>query len=104
MRHSPYDYYSAKLYEDIDPFPLVWVVIYGYILVITYALKLLFLVAVYSYFKYWGGLEDPNNIEASAEAQRMASFIEVPVDEQNKQLNELIESKLKECNIVKDEM
>jgi len=64
-RHDPYAYYSTELYKDIYPFPILYIVIYGWFLVITYAIKGLFIIAVYAYFKYVGGLDDPNAEESA---------------------------------------
>jgi hypothetical protein len=43
---------------------------------------MLFLLAVWSYFKYWGGLADPNEDDAgNLEKRRISSFAESSQDE-----------------------
>ena len=82
--------------------------IYMFVLAATYLFKALFLGAVYAYFSYYGGLEGlkkGSEGDSLADTTRNNSVVEYDsINEQNKDLNELIESKLKESDVLKDEI
>lgn len=74
FRHNPWKFFTAELYQEIYPNPLFYLNIYMLFILITYFFKGLFLLAVWGYFWYYGGLHTEIIEKCSRESEAIRNM------------------------------